>query len=109
MTKIAILGCGSIAYSMVVIRATSAADAATVAKNMYNNINQSKWVCVTAHNLAVGTYGDVVMLVMCHNDLGADMHLTLRNACASVCGGPLDNTMERVSADGAPEDGIVLG
>ena len=76
---------------------------------MYNNINQSKWVCVTAHNLAVGTYGDVAMLVMCHNDLGTEMHLTLRDAFASVCGGSLSNTAERVVADGASDDGIVLG
>lgn len=88
---------GSQAYSLVVVRVKNAADAADVAQSMYDGINQSKWICVTANALAVGAYGDTVMLAMANSDLGADLHTNLRSAYASAVGASkLDVSLDRV-------------
>lgn len=90
---------GSQAYSLVVVRTNSAADAPAVAQSMFDGINQAKWVCVSADCVAVGAYGDTVMLVMVSSDLGgATLHTDLRAAYASVVGGKLDVSLDRVSA-----------
>ena len=77
-----------------------AADAATIAQNMYDGINQSKWICVTADCLAVGAYGDTVMLAMVGSNLSKTMHTDLRSAYASAVGGTLDVSMDRVDTEG---------
>ena len=90
---------GSQAYSLVVVRTNSAADAPAVAQSMFDGINQAKWVCVSADCVAVGAYGDTVMLVMVNSGLGgATLHTDLRAAYASVVGGKLDVSLDRVSA-----------
>lgn len=90
---------GSQAYSLVVVRTNSAADAPAVAQSMFDGINQAKWVCVSADCVAVGAYGDTVMLVMVSSGLGgATLHTDLRAAYASVVGGKLDVSLDRVSA-----------
>ena len=87
---------GSQAYSLVVVRTKSAADAPSVAQSMFDGINQSKWICVTADALAVGSSGDTVMLAMVNSELGATLHTDLRAAYASVVGGKLDVSLDRV-------------
>lgn len=87
---------GSQAYSLVVVRTKSAADAPSVAQSMFDGINQSKWICVTADALAVGASGDTVMLAMVNSELGATLHTDLRAAYASVVGGKLDVSLDRV-------------
>ena len=86
---------GSQAYSLVVVRTNSAADAPAVAQSMFDGINQSKWICVTADCLAVGAYGDTVMLAMADSSLSTTLHTDLRAAYASAVGGTLDVSLER--------------
>lgn len=86
---------GSQAYSLVVVRTNSAADAPAVAQSMFDGINQSKWICVTADCLAVGAYGDTVMLAMADSSLSTTLHTDLRAAYASAVGGKLDVSLER--------------
>ena len=89
---------GSQAYSLVVVRTNSAADAPAVAQSMFDGINQSKWVCVTADCLAVGAYGDTVMLAMVSSELNPTLHTDLRSAYASAVGGKLDVSLDRTGA-----------
>lgn len=86
---------GSIPYSMVLVRVNDAADARTVAEEMKAGIDTRKWICVTADDLLVSGYCDVVMLVMVGSEY-ADTGLTaqaITDAFASVCGGELDFTI----------------
>ena len=69
---------GSQAYSLVVVRANSAKDAASVAQSMFDGINQNKWICVTANAVAAGAYGDTAMLVIANTDLGETLTTDLR-------------------------------
>ena len=55
-------------YSLVLVKVKDAADAASVAQEMYDNINQRKWICVEADTKTVGYAGDVVMLFMVNSD-----------------------------------------
>ena len=84
------------AYSLVVVRANSAKDAASVAQSMFDGINQNKWICVTANAVAAGAYGDTAMLVMANTDLGETLTTDLRAAYASAVGGALDVSLDRV-------------
>lgn len=87
---------GSQAYSLVVVRANSAKDAASVAQSMFDGINQNKWICVGANAVAAGAYGDTAMLVMADTGLGETLTTDLRAAYASAAGGALDVSLDRV-------------
>lgn len=52
------------AYSLVVLRVKNAADAPQVARDVYDNINTRKWICVEADTKTVMYSGDVVVLFM---------------------------------------------
>ena len=59
---------GAQAYSLVVVKVKDAADAAAVAEEMKNGIDQRKWICVEADDLRVAAAGDVVVLMMVSSD-----------------------------------------
>ena len=76
---------GAQAYSLVVVRVKDAADAASVAEEMMNGIDQRKWICVEADDLMVTACGDVVMLIMVGSDTGMTAQSYV-DAFASVMG-----------------------
>ena len=84
---------GSQAYSLVVVKVADAADAQAVADEMYDNIDQRKWICVEAGDKMVATYGDLVMLMMVDVEY-ADMvsAQSIVDAFKASCGGSLDYT-----------------
>ena len=52
------------AYSLVVVKVNNADEAAAVAQEMYDNIDQRKWICVEADTKTAAYCGDVVMFFM---------------------------------------------
>lgn len=81
---------GSIPYSMVMLRVKDAADTEEVANAMKSGINQRKWVCVEADDLAVAAYGDVVMLFMVGSDYNDEItSAEMVEFFKDVCGGTL--------------------
>ena len=76
---------GSIPFSMVLVRATDAANAETIADAMKAGIDQRKWICVEADDLMVTACGDVVMLIMVGSDTGMTAQSYV-DAFASVMG-----------------------
>lgn len=52
------------AYELVLAKVKPGVDANTVAKEMSENINMNKWVCVSANKLYATSSGDIVFLVM---------------------------------------------
>ena len=82
---------GSIAYSMCLVRVKDAGDVETVKKDIFDNVNTSKWICVTADQLRVAASGDVVLLVMGTGDLVDD----LVSAFTTACGGLTGETLSR--------------
>lgn len=76
------------AYSLVVARVKDAADAAQVAKDLYDNIDTRKWICVEADTKTAAYYGDVVMFFMVNSGF-ADSATTesMAKAFNTVCSG----------------------
>ena len=79
---------GAQAYSLVVVRVKDAADAASVAEEMMNGIDQRKWICVEADDLSAASCGNVVVLMMVgsvHADTVTSANII--DAFSAVCGG----------------------
>lgn len=83
---------GSMAFSMVLVRVADAKDAEAVAKEMTDNIDTRKWICVEANEKLVAGYGDVVMLIMLDSGIGLTAQ-SFVDAFKTVCGGELDFTI----------------
>ena len=66
---------GAQPYSMVVAQVAEGADAAAVAQEMFDNIDQRKWVCVEADTKIAAYTDNVVMFFMIGSDF-ADMATT---------------------------------
>ncbi len=78
---------GAQAYSLVLCRVKSPADAAAVARQMRDGINQRKWVCVEADDILVSACDDVVMLVMISSEYASSATAeSLTEAFRKVCG-----------------------
>lgn len=60
---------GSIAYSMVVLRANDAEGAQALADSVKEKVDPRKWICVEAEKKVVEQRGDLVLLVMSGTDL----------------------------------------
>ena len=52
------------AYSLVAVKVANADDAAAVAQEMYDNIDQRKWICVEADTKVAAYIGDTVIFFM---------------------------------------------
>lgn len=57
-------GVGSIAHSVVLVRVKEDADIDKIKKNIKDNVNPRKWVCVEAEEVIVDSRGDLVILIM---------------------------------------------
>lgn len=80
---------GSTAFSMVLVRVNKAADAKDVANEMKENIDPRKWVCVSADDVQVVGYGDVIMFIMLDSGLNLNTQSYV-DAFKEICGGKLD-------------------
>lgn len=81
---------GSQAYSLVLVRVKDSADASDVASAMKKGINTSKWICVTADDLKVSAYGDLVLLCMVDSQYADTVTASeIMDAFKALCGGTL--------------------
>ena len=71
----------STAYSAVYIRTTDEADAEAIRKQLMDNINPAKWVCVTAEQQYAVLLGNDIFFVMGHQDTASAV---LEKAIAAV-------------------------
>ena len=82
---------GSQAFSLVLVRVADVAETESVARQMKQNINPRKWICVEANQIMAAGYGDVVMFIMLDSQLGKTAQSYV-DAFQKVCGGELDFT-----------------
>lgn len=88
-------GFGSQAYSLVLCRVKDPANAQSIARQMFEGIDQRKWICVEADDLMVSAFGDLVLLVMIdsnYNDMATAQQLT--DAFSAVSGMKADLTLK---------------
>lgn len=72
------------AYSMIVAKVKSGANASKVAETMKTNINTRKWICVTAEKVYATNSGDVVFLVMTRADLAESILNSFKTLAGNV-------------------------
>lgn len=76
------------AYSMVLVRVNDESATADIANEIKSGINPAKWVCVTADDLQVVSYRDVILLFMVSSELSDTVtSQKIVDAFQQVCGG----------------------
>jgi len=94
---------GAQAYSVVLVRLNSEADAETVANGIADNVDQRKWICAEADSLRVVAYKDLVLLVMIDSALDIKVN-SLIEAFGTLCGNPFTVDIDRTTAGGTAFD-----
>ena len=72
------------AYSLVLVKVKDGADANAMAKTMNENIDERKWICVTAEKIYTATSGNVICLVMSNADTAKTVYDSFKTLAGSV-------------------------
>ena len=88
------------AYSLMLVKVKDGVDADIVAKTMNENVDERKWICVTAEKIYAVASGDVVCLVMSNADTAKTVFESFKTLAGSV-GEEYERTTEEVEL---PED-----
>ena len=88
------------AYSLMLVKVKDGVDADAVAKTMNENVDERKWICVTAEKIYSVASGDVVCLVMSNEDTAKTVYESFKALAGSV-GEEFERTAEEVEL---PED-----
>ena len=86
---------GAQPYSLIIVRAAEGADVEAIKKEMFNNIDTRKWVCVEANQLTVASTGDLVILCMASTDLYEGLDTKMVNSFADVAGALAGETLTK--------------
>lgn len=65
---------GSIAHSVVLLRAEDEAAAETLKEDVKANVDPRKWICVEAEEVITDNIGDLVILIMSDGTLAPKLH-----------------------------------
>lgn len=88
------------AYSLMLVKVKDGVDADAIAKTMNENVDERKWICVTAEKIYSVASGDVVCLVMSN----ADTAKTVYDSFKTIAGG-IGQEFERTAEEPEmPED-----
>lgn len=88
------------AYSLVLVKVKDGANIEEMAKQMNENIDTRKWICVTAEKVYTTTSGDVICLVMSKEDTAKAVYENFK-ALAVTVGEEYERTEEQPEL---PED-----
>ncbi len=72
------------AYSLVLAKVKDGVSANAVAKEMSENIDTRKWICVTAEKLYATSSGDVVFLIMTNEEMATPVYEKFKTLAGNV-------------------------
>lgn len=72
------------AYSMILVKAKDASKADLIAKEMNDNVNPNKWICVSAEKVYATSCGNVAFLVMTNADMADDVYESFKKYAGNV-------------------------
>ena len=72
------------AYSFVLVKVKDGVSADAVAKEMFEKVNPSKWICVTAEKVYATSSGDVACLVMASEELAKPVYEAFKTVAGNV-------------------------
>lgn len=93
------------AYSLMLVKVKDGVDANSIAKTMNENVDERKWICVTAEKIYSVASGDVVCLVMSNADTAKTVFESFKTLAGSV-GEEFERTAEEPEL---PEDMLLDG
>lgn len=83
------------AYSMVLAKVKEGVDANQIAKLMSENVDQSKWICVTAEKVYATSSGDIIFLVMSDEKEAKSMYDKFKTLAGNI-GQEYEKTAEEI-------------
>lgn len=72
------------AYSFILAKVKDGVDANQIAKDMFNNVDTAKWICVYAEQVYATSSGDVVCLVMSSKEWATPVYDSFKKVAGSV-------------------------
>lgn len=81
---------GSQAYSLCAMRLAPGVDGEEVADLVLGGVDPAKWICVSADNLRVGLYQDILVLIMVSSSMSETLADDMMKAFSTVVGSELD-------------------
>lgn len=72
------------AYSLVLAKVKAGADVNKIAKEMNENIDARKWICVTAEKVYTTSSGDVICLVMSNEETAKNVYKSFKKIAGNI-------------------------
>lgn len=95
------------AYSLMLVKVKEGVDANRIAKEMNENVDVRKWICVTAERVYSAASGDVVCLVMSNKETAKTVFESFKNIAGRI---EEENVLVRtVEEPELPEDMLLDG
>ena len=91
------------AYSLVLVKVKDGVDANSVAKSMNENVDERKWICVTAEKIYTAASGNVICLVMSNPETAKAVYDSFKTVAGSV-GKEYERSAEEIEL---PEDMLI--
>lgn len=82
------------AYSAVMVKVSENANIEEMKKEMLDNIDMRKWICVSAEKLWITNYDNVIFLLMSSEEWGQPVYEEFKNAVGGKLGKELEKTEE---------------
>ena len=72
------------AYSLVIAKVKDGVDTNAVAKEMNENVDARKWICVTAEKVYTTSSGNIVFLIMTNENTAKPIYNTFKELAGGV-------------------------
>ena len=90
-------------YSAVAVKVKNGADIETMKKEMLDNINTHKWICVSAEKVYVTNSGNIIFLVMSSEDWAKPVYEGFKTYANNEIGKELERTESSSDVELPPE------
>lgn len=90
------------AFSAVSIKVKDASKIDTMKQEILENINTSKWICVTAEKLYITNNGDIIFLIMADSDWAKIVYDNFKKYVNNDIGKELEKTSDEFSPTDRP-------
>ena len=88
------------AYSLILAKVNKGENANEVAKNIFESVNPSKWICVSAEKIYATNSGDVVFVIMSSEEWAKPLYEKFKKIAENV-GQEYEKTVEEPNIDTA--------
>lgn len=91
------------AYSAVAVKVKDGADVETMQKEMLDNINTNKWICVSAEKVYATNSGNIIFLVMADEEWAKPVYEGFKKFANNEIGKELERTEDFGDAELPPQ------